>query len=170
MLKEMNIDDACIEKIISAHAETVSALKKLAPPPDEDWKSRYDELSAEFASFKAGIEHEKLLDLKRGALRGLLKECGVLSDCIEPIVKVSGVDDIELGDDGSPVDPDSVKRGICQQWKAFIPKTSVVGASVAAPPKAVGAKTYTKEDVRRMSYDEINRNYDKIVGDLKNSN
>ncbi len=169
MLKEMGIEDACIEKIISAHAETVDALKRLKPTPGEDWKQRYDELLADYESFKSGVEHEKLLDAKRGALRGLLKECGVLSDCIEPIVRISLLDEIELGEDGSPVDPDGVKQTLSEQWRAFIPKTSVIGASVAAPPKAIGAKTYTKEDVRRMSYEEINRNYDKIVGDLKNS-
>lgn len=169
MLKEMGIADEQIEKIISAHAETVDALKRLKPSQADDWKQRYDELSSDFESFKAGVEREKLDDAKRRALRGLLKECGVVSDCIEPIVKVSGLDGIELDSSGSPLDPEGIKQAIGEQWRAFIPRRSTVGASVAAPPRAPGAKAFTREDVRRMSYEEINRNYSKIMDDLNKS-
>lgn len=170
MLKEMGIQDANIEKIIAAHAETVGALKKAPAVPEVDWKSKYEELYSDYEGYKQSVEQERLRLKKEGILRELLKECGVVSECIEPIVRVSCPETIDLGEDGSPVDIDGLKLEISEHWKAFIPKTATVGAKVAAPPKGTGVKTYTREDIRRMSSEEINRNYTKIMGDLRNSN
>ena len=169
MLKEMGIEDANIEKIIAAHAETVGALKKAPAVPEVDWKSKYEELCADYEGYKQSVEQERLRQKKETVLRELLKECGVLPECIEPILKISCPETIDLGEDGNPVDIDGIKCEISEHWMAFIPKTATVGAKVAAPPKETGVKTYTREDIRRMSPEEINRNYSKIMGDLKNS-
>lgn len=170
MLKEMGVEEELIEEIIAAHAETVGALKKAQEVSGADWKSKYEELYSDYEGYKQGVEQESIRLKKEGILRELLKECGVVSECIEPIMRISSPETIDLAEDGSPVDIDGLKLEINEHWKAFIPKTATVGAQVAAPPKETGVKTYTRDDVRRMSPEEINRNYTKIMDDLKNFN
>lgn len=184
MLKEMGISDENIENIISAHSETVEALKQykedslkleaalaeiegLKSADGESWKDKYSVLEKEFEDYKEAALRENTLSQKKMALRGLLKECGVAPECISPIIKVSDLEALVLNQDGSAAEPEEVKRQITERWQAFIPKTVTIGATVATPPKAEGGKVFTREDIKKMSPQEINSNYAKIMEDLK---
>lgn len=186
MLKEMGISEENIENIISAHSETVEALKQykedslkleaalseieaLKAAEGEGWKDKYAVLEKEFEDYKEATLKENTLDRKKTVLRGLLKECGVAPECISPIIKVSDLEALVLDQDGCAVEPEEVKSEIARRWQAFIPKTVTVGATVAAPPKAEGVKVFTRADIKKMSPEEINRNYPKIMEDLKAS-
>lgn len=183
MLKEMGISDENIESIISAHSETVEALKQYKEDSDrlqsalaeieslktEDgvsWKDMYSNLEKQFEEYKEDALRESTIDRKKLALGGLLRECGVSPECIPAIIKVSDLNALVLNQDGTAAEPEEVKEEIVSKWRAFIPKTVTVGARIATPPKEEGGRIFTREDVKNMSPEEINRNYQKIIKDL----
>lgn len=188
MLKEMGISDENIESIISAHTETIDAfrqyrldsekLRQLAPSleelerlkaeANEGWKEKYSVLEKQFEDYKKEALQKNTLDRKEAVLRGLLTECGVAPECIGAIIRVSDLDALALSQDGkTAAEPEEVRSEIISKWQAFIPKTMTVGASIARPPKEQGGKTFTREDIKKMTPDEINRNYSKIMEDLR---
>lgn len=184
MLKEMGINDENIESIISAHSETVEALKiykedsaklesaleeleRLRADKSEDWKGKYTVLERQFEDYKEAALRENTLSRKKTVLSELLKECGVAPECIAPIIRVSDLEALALSQDGNAVNPEEVRSEIERKWSAFIPKTVTVGAEIAKPPKEDGGKVFTREDVKKMSPEEINRNYTKIMQDLR---
>lgn len=200
MLKEMSISDENIELIISAHSETVDALKQFKADSErlkeleaeykkkaeelenvsaklaegasigEEWKSRFESLDKEFEGYRNTVEKESLIRRKKAAMTALLKECGVSERCIDPIIRVTDLDALELSEEGKPISPEEAKSEIMEAWGAFVPKTYTVGAVVADPPKESGGKIFTREDLLRMSPREINDNYEKIINDLSGRN
>lgn len=203
----MSISDENIELIISAHSETVDALKQFKADSErlkeleaeykkkseelenvsaglaeaqaklaegtsigEEWKSRFESLDKEFEGYRNTVEKESLIRRKKAAMTALLKECGVSERCIDPIIRVTDLDALELSEEGKPISPEEAKSEIMEAWGAFVPKTYTVGAVVADPPKESGGKIFTREDLLKMSPREINDNYEKIINDLSGRN
>ena len=83
---------------------------------------------------------------------------------IDAVLKVSNVDGIEL-EDGKIKDADKLTENIKTEWADFIVTTQQKGANPANPP-ANNGKTYSMADIRQMSADEINKNWDSIKGSL----
>ena len=184
MLKEMGIGDISIEKIIAAHTQTLEGVEKLREDSkrleeanselerlrallSEDWEGKYRSLSEEYESYKKGVADAALKEKRVSLLTGLMRECGVLEECIAPITEISSLEAIGFSEDGEPLEVESIKQEIMSKWAAFIPKTVTVGLTVADPPKEPGEKVFTREDLKRMTPREINQNYDKIVEDLR---
>ena len=130
------------------------------------WKTKYEALKEDFDTYKTEQAQKETHSAKTNVYRELLKEAGVSEKRIEAILKVSDIDGIELGEDGKAKDADKLTKSIKTEWADFIPTISTQGAQTATPPAINQTKNYTSADIKKMSPDEINKNWDSIKASL----
>lgn len=190
-LKAMGIEDDKIDEIISAHAETVDALKeqrdnykaqadelaKVQQKLDEAnettkangsdaWKVKYDAIKEEYDNYKSDISAKETTRAKQAAYREVLKAAGVSDKRIDSIVRVSDIDSVELDESGKIKEADKLTENIKNEWADFIVSTNTQGANTATPPTA-SKKSFSREDIDKMTPDEINKNWETIKNSLK---
>lgn len=191
MLKAMGIEDEKIDQIIDAHTETVDALKEqrdqykadaeklpeiqkqldkaksdLEASGKDAYKVKYEALKEEFEGYKNEQSAKETRSAKERAYRELLKAAGISEKRIASIVKVSDIDSVELDESGAIKGADKLTESIKTEWSDFIPTTTTQGASTATPPANSQIKNYTSTDIKKMSVDEINKNWDSIKASL----
>ena len=170
MLKAMGIEDEKVEQIIEAHTETVTALKderdafkadaeklpavqkeldelKATDNKEDTYKVKYDALKEEFDSFKKEQSEKELRVKKEQAYKVLLQEAGVSEKRVDAVLKVSDIDSIELNEDGSVKDADSLKKGIETEWEDFIVRKETQGTQTPTPPQGSGKVYKSKEEI-----------------------
>lgn len=190
-LKAMGIEDEKIDEIISAHAETVDALKeqrdnykaqadeltKVQKKLDEAnetikangsdaWKVKYDAIKEEYNKYKSDISAKETTRAKQAAYREVLKAAGVSDKRIDSIVRVSDIDSVELDESGKIKEADKLTESIKNEWADFIVSTNTKGADTATPP-ITSKKSFSREDIDKMTPDEINENWETIKNSLK---
>lgn len=186
-LKAMGLNDEQISSIIENHADTVEALKKerdgfkaQADAAAEVAKERdnYKEqlskagdaakVQADFDAYKQKVEGEKTLTVKRKALLAVAEQAGVTREAFRnAIAKAWDMDAFEVDENGAAKDADGVKAAIQKDYADFIGTTGNPPVPKVDPP-AGGGKSYTADDLRKMTPDEINKNWDAIKGSLGN--
>lgn len=190
-LKAMGIEDDKIDEIISAHAETVDALKeqrdnykaqadelaKVQQKLDEAnetikangsdaWKVKYDAIKEEYDNYRSDISAKETVRAKQAAYREVLKAAGVSEKRIDSIVRVSNVDSVELDESGKIKGAEKLTESIKNEWADFIVSTNTKGADTATPP-TTSKKSFSREDIDKMTPDEINKNWETIKNSLK---
>lgn len=173
-LSALGIEQDKIDEIITAHTETVDALKherdtykadaeklpgvqaeldglKANAAKDggkDPWKVKYDALKEEFTDYKKDIEAKETTAKKSDALRALLKEVGIREKRIEAVLRVSDLDSIELDENGAIVDAGKLKKSIAEEWEDFIDTTEQKGVQTVNPPTGKGkGKTMSKDEI-----------------------
>lgn len=173
-LSALGIEQDKIDEIITAHTETVDALKherdtykadaeklpgvqaeldglKANAAKDggkDPWKVKYDALKEEFTDFKKDIEAKETTAKKSDALRALLKEVGIREKRIDAVLRVSDLDSIELDENGAIVDAGKLKKSIAEEWEDFIDTTEQKGVQTVNPPTGKGkGKTMSKDEI-----------------------
>lgn len=177
-LSAMGIEADKIDEIISAHAETVDALKEerdkfranaeayeaehkkveglqkeldgLKESNKDSYKVKYEAMKEEFAEYKKGVENEKTKATKTDAFKALLKEIGVSEKRIDAVTKISDIDGLKLDKEGKIEGADDLKKSLTEEWADFIVKESSKGAETATPPAGAGAKAKTKEEIMKI--------------------
>ena len=190
-LKAMGIEDEKIDEIIAAHAETVDALKeqrdnykaqaeeleKVQQKLDEAnetikangsdaWKVKYDAIKEEYDNYKSEISARETTRAKQAAYREVLKAAGVSDKRIDSIIRVSDIDSVELDESGKIKEADKLAESIKNEWADFIVSTNTKGADTATPPTN-SKKSFSREDIDKMTPDEINKNWETIKNSLK---
>lgn len=189
--KAMGIEDEKIDEIISAHAETVDALKEqrdnykaqadeftkvqqkldeanetLKANGSDAWKVKYDAIKEEYDNYKSDISAKETARAKQAAYREVLKAAGVSDKRIDSIIKVSDIDSVELDESGKIKEAEKLTESIKNEWADFIVSTNTKGADTATPP-TTSKKSFSREDIDKMSPDEINKNWETIKNSLK---
>ena len=175
-LAALGIEADKIDEIITAHTETVDALKterdkyktdsetladvtkerveykKTAEKSEKDpYKVKYEALKEDFDAFKADIEKSKSAEQKTNAFKALLKDIGVAEKRIDAVVRVTDMDSIKLDSDGKIEGASDLKKTMKEEWSDFIQTTSTKGAVVANPPQNIGGSTAkTREEIRKI--------------------
>ena len=172
-LSAMGIEDDKVDEIITAHTDTVNALKEQRDKYKEDaeklpavqkkldeieaqndkedpYKEKYEKLQVEFDTFKEGVENEKIKAKKNKAYRELIKKAGVSEKRIDAIMKVTNIDNVELDEKGEIKDADKITENIKKEWSDFIVTESQKGADTTTPPTSTGGTTMTKEEIRSI--------------------
>lgn len=192
-LKAMGLTDEQIDSIIEMHTDTVDALKKqrdaykvdaeklpsvsrelkeaketLESLDKDAYKVKYEALKEEFETYKTEQTAKETKSAKESAYRELLKSAGVSEKRIESVLRVSDIDGIELVD-GKIKDADKLTESIKEEWADFIPVKTEEGAKASNPPSNE-LKTFSREDIKKMSPAEINANFDAIKASLKGEN
>lgn len=190
-LKKLGLEDAVIDQIIDMHADTVNGLKseRDSQKGEADTtiselrqqietmqttmaqaKNDYDTLKKDFDAYRASAEQQETNRAKEAAYRDLLKSVGIKGDKrLDAILRATQLDKLELGEDGALKNREALEAAAKEDWSEFITTTETRGASTNTPP-VNSAKSYTADDIRKMSPAEINANFDAIKASLKGEN
>ena len=191
ILEAMGIEEKKIDEIISAHAETMSALKQqrdnykaqadelaevqrkldeanetIKANDSDAWKVKYDAIKEEYDNYKSDISAKETTRAKQAAYREVLKAAGVSDKRIDSIIRVSDIDSVELDESGKIKEADKLTESIKNEWADFIVSTNAKGADTGTPP-TTSKKSFSREDIAKMSPDEINKNWETIKNSLK---
>lgn len=174
-LKTLGIEPEKIDEVITAHSETVTALKeqianleqykedaeklpkvekerddlqkKLDAMDTNEYEEKYNKEHEDFEAFKKQVEADKVNSNKDKAYRDLLREAGIPEKRFDAIMKVTDLSAFELDDEGKVKDTDKVSEGIKDTWSEFIVTEGKKGADVANPPANKGGTTMTKAEI-----------------------
>ena len=176
-LTAMGIEAEKIDEIISAHSDTVTALKEdrdkykadaekvpsmqkeldslrktVEDNNDEEYKEKYEKIKKEFDDFKNDLKAKEDRTAKANAYKSLLKEVGISDKRIDSVLKVSNeiIDGLKVDSDGKIKDADKVKDSIKDEWSDFISKEGVKGADTNNPPSNNGGGKMTKEEIFKI--------------------
>lgn len=165
MLAAMDIPAEKIDEIISAHTETVQAIKEerdslkadanklpdveaelskvkteLETLKNEGWQDKYSKLKTEYDGYKTDVETKAVTAAKTAAYRKLLKDAGVSEKRLDAVMKVTKLDDIKLDKEGAIEGADKLTEGIKTEWADFIATEGAKGADVSTPPANNGGE------------------------------
>lgn len=118
----------------------------------EKWKTKYEALKEDFDTYKKDVSAKETKATRENAYRALLKEAGVSEKRIDKVLKVSDIDDLEMGEDGKFKDADKLIKDIKEEWSDFIVSSETKGANVTTPPANVNggkiprAEIYKKDE------------------------
>lgn len=161
-LKALEIEEEKIDEIITAHSETVDALKEQRDQYEEDakklsdvqkeldkakeaaknndgdeWKAKYDKMKKDFDDYKADIQNKETQAAKESALRELAKD--FLSESgVAKVIKYADWDSYELDEKGKLVDAKKHIKEIKEEWADYVLKEDTKGADTKTPPTGAG--------------------------------
>lgn len=172
-LSARGIEAEIIDEIITAHSDTVNALKterddwkaKAESLPtvkkeldelrskygDKDYKDLYEKEHAALEDYKKVVAKNATTAAKKAAFEKLLRECGVSEKRIAAILKVESAnfDDLEIKD-GKFTKEDDIKKSITDEYSDFIPKSETKGAKVPKPPKTTSGEVKSKKEIMEI--------------------
>lgn len=172
-LSTLGIEDDKVDEIIAKHAETVNGLKderdgykekanklddvtkeletlKKANKGDDIYKVKYEGIKEEFDTFKKDLAKKETTANKRKAYMQLLKDANISEKRHEAILKITELDNLELGEDGKFKNNDELKKEIETEWADFKVTEKKQGAKIDTPPANNGAGSVTREDIRKI--------------------
>lgn len=195
-LKGMGLTDEQCDSIIEAHAETVDGLKAdlarykesagkaeqlqkdlekanadLESAKKDGWKDKHDKVKKEFDDYRAGITAKETKAAKEKAVKAYYESKNITGDSLTIAMRGSGaeIEGIEL--DGDKIkDTAALDALVGGAFAKLVSTTIKTGASTATPPAQTSPKTFTRDDIRNMTPDEINKNFEAIKMSLKNNN
>lgn len=189
-LVAMGIENEKAEQLLDMHLETVNGLKevitslkteneriptlsdelkqlKALKEQSDDYKAKYESEKSEFENFKKKLEIEKTDEAKKKAYRDLLEKNNIRKDKIDLIMRTVKLSDLNLQEDNTLENSEELNKSILKDWSDFVEHTAVKGTNAANPPVS-SVRSFTREDIRGMSAEEINKNWEAIKVSLKN--
>lgn len=166
-LTALGIEPEKIEEIITAHSETVTALKEQAEQYKADAEklpgvqkelndlkeatkdgSAYDKLKKEYEDYKAEVQNRETLSAKKNALAEVAKDAGLTDAGVAKALKYADYASIELDDKGKIVNPKEMIKALREEWSEHVQQTQAQGVQTATPPTSVASGKYkTKEEI-----------------------
>lgn len=183
-LKSMGLTEEQVNAIIENHTDSIDGLKaelataRAAAETVEALTKERDELKdklskagdaakvqADFDAFRQQVETEKANAAKSAAVRKALKASGVQrEEFLDLLMGKVELDKVEM--DGDAVkDEASFVAPFKASYAGCFADEHTGGTPPLNPPGGEN-KTYTREQLRQMSPEEINRNWDAIKGNL----
>lgn len=189
-LVAMGIENEKAEQLLDMHLETVNGLKevitslkteneriptlsdelkqlKALKEQSDDYKAKYESEKSEFENFKKKLEIEKTDEAKKKAYRDLLEKNNIRKDKMDLIMRTVKLSDLNLQEDNTLENSEELNKSILKDWSDFVEHTAVKGTNAANPPIST-VRSFTREDIRGMSSEEINKNWEAIKVSLKN--
>lgn len=170
-LKALGIEEEKIDEIITAHSETVDALKNQRDAYEEDakklptiqkelekmkeeaedndsdeWKAKYDKIKKDFDDYKADIQNKEIMAAKKSALEDLAKDF-LSENGVAKAVKYADWDAYELDEKGKLTDAKKHIKDLKEEWSDYVLTEDTKGAETHTPPTNTGGKSLKMEDV-----------------------
>lgn len=179
-LKALGLEEDKIEEIITAHGDTVTALKeqieqykadaeklpavqaeleKAKEGNDDSYKVKYDALKEAHEKYIAEIASKETQSKKQAAYKALLAECKISDKRHDAIAKLADLNAIELDEHGNIKDADKIKAELTTEWAEFVETTTTKTPPVPTPP----ASTMNPLDALKSKYEDAEKRKD-IVG------
>lgn len=183
LLKELELNDYAIDRIIAAHTETVDALRTerdaavAAANALEQAASERDalreaaathqqeaeRLRTEYDAYRREVDAARTAVQRQAALHDALARAGANEQAIPLLEKAITTTDDDW--DGAALrDEAAVLSPIREQYGAFFTQVQQLPTAPISPPLDGSALTF--EDVRCMSAEEINRNWSQVCSAL----
>ena len=171
LLKDMQLNDETIEQIIAAHVATVEGLKaerdaisaELETLRTQSQQSAA-EVQAAFDAYRTQVEtarqNSKAVDLVRLALI----QAGCNEKAVDLLIQTIDPSTLEM-ENGALKNENAVISEMRAKYAAFFAQPVRMPAPAIQPPIPTGG-ALTREDLSRMSADEINRNWNAVKGVL----
>jgi hypothetical protein len=190
LLKSLGLEEAAIDTIIDAHTETTDALKKqrddaiaeagtveAITKERDQLKQQVETLTkqggdaakvqADFDAYKQQVEGEKLNAATDAALYDLAKKAGIQRESfLKLAVKNFNRDAIKRGDGNSISNGDELVEAFKAEFPDFLATEPSPTPIPPNNPPPGPVKTYTKEQIKGMSAEEINKNWDAVKNAL----
>lgn len=183
-LSALGIEADKVEEIITAHVETVNALKEerdqlkskadkvdemskqieeysQAKNGDNSYKEQFEKLTKEFEDYKKDVELKELNANKGNEYKKLLSEAGVSDKYLDKVLKVTDLSELEFND-GKFKDAESISKTIKDEWSEFIVTTKKVGATTANPPANDGNSFEQMNITEKMRYANEHPNSEEV--------
>lgn len=178
-LSALGIESDKIEQIIEAHTEVTDALiaerdsyKTNSDKLDEVQKqldeankklTESEDFKKQLETLKSEMSAKETAEKKSRALKKILKEKGYSENGIEKIAKYGGyIDKLELDDNGSVKDSDSLITAIDKEWSEYKPTETKSYTEPSTPPKNSIAEGKSPELAKY-----VNDYYNKMYGEKK---
>ena len=198
-LLAMGLETDKIEEVITAHTETVSALKdKISELETErdrlkgdagkypealkeltELKAKMDSnstdkdyaaLKEEFDKYKAEVAAEKSREEKRKLYTEIIKDAGITSEeGIKKVLKYTDLDSKELDDKGRIKDAKNEVKAIMEEWPELKVTQSIQGAPTATPPASTGGTIVQPSRASQMASQYMSERYGTINTQAQNS-
>lgn len=187
LLKGMGLTDEQVDTIIEAHTESTDGLKAQLSQYKADAEKlpgvqkELDDLKAagdggykeKFEAEKAAHDQtkQKYADEKRAAqddadIASIIKEAGVARESFQKLIARSfDRTTIKRGADGAISNRAELIEAVKTGNPDCISTTTTTGTPPATPP--TGGKKLTREDVKGMTREQINANWDAVQDALK---
>ena len=181
LLKELELNEYAVERIIAAHAETVDALRRehedalaaastKAEDQREALRTQADahrqeaaRLQDEYDRYRRQVDQERNAAQRQTALADALRRAGANEQAI-PLL-LGSMKTTEGDWEGAQLrDEAAVLAPVLTQHAAFFAQPVPVPTNRITPP--LDGAALTMEDVRRMSAAEINRNWNHVCSAL----
>lgn len=183
LLKELELNDDAIERIIAAHVATVDALRterdealaasaaleETAAERDAlrqaaaDHQQEAERLRTDFDRYRRQVDEERHATQRKQTLHDALTRAGANAHAIPLLAGAIQTTDTDW--DGAALrDERAVLAPVISQYAALFGQETAVPTDRVSPPLEGGA--LTREDVRSMSAEEINRNWSTVCSAL----
>lgn len=161
LLRELELNDETIERIIEAHAETVDALRAEANARGQET----DRVRAEFDAYRLETEQAQTAAQRQSALREALTRAGMNELAVPLLARTLETTDEDW--DGPRLrDEEAFLAPLRQEYAGFFPRTEMLPTDPVTPPLN-GSSALSREDLRRMTPGEINRNWQLVRSALR---
>lgn len=171
LLKDMQLSDESIETIISAHVSTIEALKNerdAALAQVEALQAATDQSAAQvqqaFDDYRAQVEQDRQAHQALELLRLSMLQAGCNEKAIDLLVQSINASQLEM-DGGMLKNGPALIAEMRSKYADFFASPVRMPAPTLKPPVQTGG-ALTRDDLSRMSVDEINRNWNAVKGVL----
>lgn len=133
--------------------DLASANKTIETANKDDYKGKYETVTAELEMLKSETAAKETATVKRTALKSELKQAGYSERAINLIVRNGFADDVEIGEDGKATNLEAVISSIQSDadFSGFTPKIEDTSHHPANPPaNAGGKKSLTWDDIDKI--------------------
>ena len=188
LLKGMGLTDEQVDTIIEAHTDTVDGLKEqvktykadaeklpnvqkelddLKAAGDGGFKEKFEKEHSDFENFKKTIQEKETKAAKESAAKAFFESKGITGNSLEIAMRGSSAEIAALDLDGEKIKDSSALDALVNgTFKALVSTTTTNGANIPKPPITTPDKSYSADDIRKMSPAEINKNWDSIKASL----
>ena len=187
-LKAMGLTDEQVDSIIEMHTDTVDGLKEqvktykadaeklpnvqkelddLKAAGDGGFKEKFEKEHSDFENFKKTIQEKETKAAKESAAKAFFESKGITGNSLEIAMRGSSAEIAALDLDGEKIKDSSALDALVNgTFKALVSTTTTKGANIPNPPVTTPNKSYSADDIRKMSPAEINKNWDSIKASL----
>lgn len=167
LLKDLQLSDESIEQIIAAHIETVNALKAERDAAANELEAlraasgqSAAEVQAAFDAYRAKVEADQDTAKALKLIRLAMLQAGCNEKAIDLLIQAVDPAELKL-ENGSLKNGAAIIAELRSKYAAFFAQPVRMAAPTIQPPIPTGG-ALTREDISRMSAEEINRNWNAV--------
>ena len=168
LLKELELNEDAVERIIAAHVETVDALRQERDAALSQSEAQLAEAASAqeaLAAYRAHTEQQQQAAARRMALASALAEHGANPQATELLLDAITLPE-ESWDGAKLLDAAATMQSCRAKYPGLFASRSSIPITRVAPPLS-GGGALTHADVKRMSVSDINRNWSAVQKALR---